>query len=123
MTRENVVTLIQAAGALVQPSLYEGFGLPVIEAMSCGCPVVASDIAVFREVANDAAVYVPPAAPAELGVALRALAESADRRAMLSRRGIARARAFSWETCAADTLCVYREAVDAVRLAADRRSA
>lgn len=123
VTRDHVVTLIQAAGALVQPSLYEGFGLPVIEAMACGCPVVASDIPVFREVAGDAAVYVKPGDPAELGLALRALARAADQRAALSTRGLARAATFSWDACAEQTLAVYREATDALRAIQNGRTA
>ena len=59
VAQEDVVVLMQAAGALVQPSLYEGFGLPVLEAMACGCPVVASDIAPFREVTAGAALLTP----------------------------------------------------------------
>ena len=54
--REDVVTLLQAAGALIQPSIYEGFGLPVVEAMACACPVVATDIAPFREITAGAAL-------------------------------------------------------------------
>jgi glycosyltransferase involved in cell wall biosynthesis len=123
VTRQDVVTLIQSAGALVQPSLYEGFGLPVIEAMASGCPVVASDIQVFREVAGDAAIFVPAGTPQALGLALRALAESVDQRAALTARGLARATAFSWDACAAETLRVYRDAMEAVPLARGRRSA
>ena len=86
VSRDDVVVLMQAAGALVQPSLYEGFGLPLIEAMACGCPVVASDIPVFHEVTGDQAVFAPPGDVASLGAAMRELATSAARRAELSER-------------------------------------
>lgn len=110
VSRDEVVALIQAAGALVQPSLYEGFGLPIIEAMACGCPVVASDIPVFREVTGGSAVFVPPQDPRALGQALASLATSSSDRAALSAAGLARARQLSWDHAAAATLDVYREA-------------
>ena len=69
--RKDVVTLIQSAAALIQPSIYEGFGLPIIEAMACGCPVVASDIPPFREVTGGAAALVPPDEVSRLASALR----------------------------------------------------
>lgn len=108
--RDAVVTLMQAAGALIQPSLYEGFGLPVIEAMACGCPVVASDIPVFREVTGGHAVFAPPLDVPALGRAVAALVRSPEHRAMLSAAGLERARALSWDRCARETLEVYREA-------------
>ena len=58
-------------GALIQPSVYEGFGLPVIEAMACGCPIVASDIAPFREVTGGAAILAPPDDVPRFAAALR----------------------------------------------------
>ncbi len=112
MSREQVVVLMQAAGALVQPSLYEGFGLPVLEAMACGCPVVASEIPPFREVTNGSARLVPPNEPSALAAALREVTESASLRDSLGRAALARARDFSWDRCAGQTLEVYRRAVE-----------
>lgn len=110
VSRHEVVVLMQAAGALVQPSLYEGFGLPIIEAMACGCPVVASDIPVFREVAGSAAIFTPPTDARALGRTLADLASTPSRRAELSAAALHRAQQFSWDRAAAATLDVYREA-------------
>ena len=99
---------MQAAGALLQPSSYEGFGLPVVEAMASGCPVVASDIAPLREVAGVAAVFVPAGDVARWSSAIADLIASPDRRRSLAEQGLARARAFSWDRCARETLDVYR---------------
>src|SRR5439155_18694159 len=71
--REDVAALMQAAGALIQPSVYEGFGLPLIEAMACGCPIVATDIAPFREVTGGAAILVPPDDVERLAAAIRTI--------------------------------------------------
>ena len=108
VSRADIVTLLQGAGALVQPSIYEGFGLPIVEAMACGSPVVASDIPPFREIAGGAAVLVEDVE--RLASALGEVAGSAELRQSLAERGLARAREFSWERCARETLAVYREA-------------
>ena len=99
----RLVELYRGAACLVQPSRYEGFGLPVLEAMACGTPVVAIEEPALREVAGDAAVFVD-----DMGLAdgiRRALAE----RERLVAAGLARARAFSWRAAAERTLAVYRE--------------
>jgi glycosyltransferase involved in cell wall biosynthesis len=102
---EELAALYRAAAALVFSSRYEGFGLPVVEAMASGTPVVATDDAAVREVAGDAALYAPAS---ELGTALaRAVAE----RATLAAAGIERAKRFSWAATAQATLDVYREAL------------
>jgi glycosyltransferase involved in cell wall biosynthesis len=108
--RADVVALMQGAGVLVQPSVYEGFGLPVLEAMASGCPVVASDIPVFREVAAGAAVLVEPQQVQRLAAALRAVVDSPARRREMADAGLARAGQFSWDRCATETLEVYRDA-------------
>ncbi len=110
VAREDVVRLMQAAGALIQPSVYEGFGLPVLEAMASGCPVVASDIAPFREITAGAARLVPVNDVGKLGAALREVAQSPALRDSLRAQGLARARDFSWNRCAQETLEVYRSA-------------
>lgn len=102
VSRQELVDLYRGAALLLLPSRYEGFGLPVLEAMACGTPVVAAPDPALREVAGDAAVFVEPERLAE-GVR-RALAE----RERLVAAGLERARAFSWEETARRTLRVYR---------------
>jgi glycosyltransferase involved in cell wall biosynthesis len=98
--KDELVRLYQSAACLVFPSRYEGFGLPVVEAMACGTPVVAAPEPALREVAGDAAVFADDLAD---GVR-RALAE----RERLSAAGLERAKAFSWRETARITADVYR---------------
>ncbi|HEV8462058.1 MAG TPA: glycosyltransferase family 1 protein [Gaiellaceae bacterium] len=86
--------------ALVYPSRYEGFGLPVAEAMACGCPVITTKLASLPEVAGDAALYVDPDDPQELRQALDAVREP-DRRAAMVAAGMSRASAFRWSQASA----------------------
>lgn len=103
--KEELADLYRRAACLVLPSRYEGFGLPVVEAMACGTPVVVAPDAALREVAGDAAVY---AEPEELGDAIRlALRE----RPRLVRAGLERARAFSWTETARRVADAYREVI------------
>jgi glycosyltransferase involved in cell wall biosynthesis len=106
-SRSDVVTLLQTADALLQPSVYEGFGLPVLEAMACGCPVVATDIPPFREIAGAAAVLVTPDDVNALTTAVREVTASASHRQSMAALGLERAGAYSWDRCARETLEVY----------------
>jgi glycosyltransferase involved in cell wall biosynthesis len=108
--RDDLAALIQGAGALMQPSIYEGFGLPIVEAMACGCPVVATDIPPFKEIADGAAVLVRPDDADAFAAAVREIVGSAERRQSMAETGLLRAREFSWDRCARETLDVYREA-------------
>ena len=94
------------AEMLVLPSLYEGFGLPALEAMACGCPVLVSDISVLREVCGEAALYCNPLAPQDIAEKIVTLIDNATLRAALVAKGDARVRSFSWDKCAEQTLQV-----------------
>lgn len=107
----DLVALMNAADATAFMSFGEGFGLPVLESMQCGTPVVASDIPVLREVAADAAVYADPHSVPEMADALIAVLEDADLRARMRERGLRRAQQFSWAACARRTEDAYRAAV------------
>jgi glycosyltransferase involved in cell wall biosynthesis len=105
-----LVALYQGAQALVCPSLWEGFGLPALEAMACGTPVVAADRGALPEVVGDAGLLVDPARVDALREAMYTLAGQESCRAALRIRGLARARAFSWRRAAEGTLAAYAEA-------------
>jgi len=105
----GLLALMHGATALVFPSLVEGFGLPVLEAMSAGCPVIGSRIPTVLEVAGTAALACDPSKPDEFAEAMQRLLEDDDLRRDLVLRGCERAARFSWERCAAETLAVYQE--------------
>ena len=103
---EELARLYRGALCFAYPSLYEGFGLPVLEAMACGAPVVTSRGSATEEVAGGAAVLVDPADPASIAAGL---GEAISRREELARLGRKRAAAYSWERVADATAAVYRE--------------
>jgi glycosyltransferase involved in cell wall biosynthesis len=100
LSDEDVVALYRGARALVFPSLYEGFGIPPLEAMLLGCPVLASDIAPVREVCGDAAIYFDPHNPVTIAAAIQSLRKDDDLRADLIAKGLNRSRSFSWKKTA-----------------------
>ncbi len=103
--------LYNAASMLVYPSFYEGFGLPPLEAMTCGTPVIVSNIKVMPEVVGDAALLIDPHDVEGLGAAMHRLLTDESLRRDLIAKGLKRAAHFSWEQAARETLAVYRKVV------------
>lgn len=110
-----------AATVFVYPSLYEGFGMPLLEAMACGTPVLGSTASCLPEVVGDAGLLVPPHDLEGLAHSLERLLSDADLRGDLSQRGLARAAAYTWETTAAATVASYRRALETRRDTGERR--
>ena len=105
----NVAGLLEQASALLFPSLYEGFGIPPLEAMVLGCPVIASDIPAVREACGDAARYFDPLDPIDLAKQMRIIvAEAHSARADRIRQGQARAETFTWDRSAKQLLAFCR---------------
>ena len=110
ISNNDLPLLYSAAEAFVYPSLYEGFGLPPLEAMACGCPVISSDRGSLGEVVGDAAWIVDPEEVEDICDALIKLYTESKSRAALVQKGLAHSRQFSWERAARETLAVYRAA-------------
>lgn len=106
---DDLRELYRKAAMLVYPSLYEGFGLPVLEAMSLGCPVITSKVSSLPEVGGDAAMYVDPLDTEAIAEAMTNLLADEPRRASMAQKGVERARTFSWEACAEQTVELYEQ--------------
>lgn len=106
---EDMPLLYNLADIFVYPSLYEGFGLPPLEAMACGCPVITSNTSSIPEVVGDAGVMVDPYSIADLAKAMYEVLTDDKLRENMIKKGLERAKKFSWETCANDTLDVLEE--------------
>jgi glycosyltransferase involved in cell wall biosynthesis len=109
VTDEELIQCYQHARLCVCPSLYEGFGYPVVEAMACGCPVISSNTSSLPEVAGDAAVLVSPADVNQLSRQLERLLNDPDQRTDLRHRGLKQASRFSWERAVKDMIAVYEK--------------
>ena len=103
----ELARLYRGAACVAYPSLYEGFGIPVLEAMACGAPVVTTRGTAMEEVADGAAVLVDARDPAEIAAGIERATTERD---SLVARGLERSRAFRWDAVAAATVDVYREA-------------
>ncbi len=106
--QEEIPPLYSASEFFVFPSLYEGFGLPVLEAMACGAAVISSNAASLPEVGGDAVLYFNPKSSEELLAQMERLIRDEDLRAELKRKGIERAKRFTWEKTAQETLSVLK---------------
>jgi glycosyltransferase involved in cell wall biosynthesis len=100
--------LYKFARAFIYPSLYEGFGIPPLEAMSHGCPVVCSNTSSIPEVVGDAGEYFDPVDTGSMREAIEHVVGSDSHRNLLIAKGYERLKSFSWDRCAAETLDVYR---------------
>lgn len=109
---EDMPALLSSAEMLIYPSFYEGFGLPVVEAMACGCPVVCSGNSSLPEVGGDAAMYCDPNAPGDIADKMERVLVDGVLRARLIERGLSRACDFSIERMSAEVLRVYHEVLD-----------
>lgn len=109
LPQEDLIALYNGALFFVFPSLYEGFGLPVIEAMACGCPVITSNISSLPEVAGEAAELINPYDTNQIREAMEALYQNEEKRQDLVQKGLIHANSFSWERCARETMAVYDE--------------
>jgi glycosyltransferase involved in cell wall biosynthesis len=108
----ELARLYRDATALCMPSVIEGFGLPLVEAMSLALPIIASDIDVVREIAGDAALRVPVGDHHAFGEALAAVSYDATVRQRLSLAGASRSKLFSWKSTALQTIAVYEQAIE-----------
>jgi glycosyltransferase involved in cell wall biosynthesis len=113
LPQELLMQYVSHAEALVLPSLYEGFGLPPLEAMACGCPAIVSRVASLPEVCGEAAVYFNPLEPSSIAQAILRVVEEPALRETLRCRGLERARQFTWESSAGKTLTILERALAA----------
>ncbi|MCJ7602521.1 MAG: glycosyltransferase family 4 protein [Desulfobulbaceae bacterium] len=107
----DLAALYNGATAMIYPSLYEGFGLPIIEAMACGCPVICSNTSSMPEVAGDAALLIDPTDVETLRRAIENVLNDRRKRDQLKELGIERARLFSWRETARQTVTLFRNVV------------
>lgn len=104
---EELPFIYDGARVFAYLSLFEGFGLPPLEAMACGVPVVTSNTTSLPEVVGDAGIAVPPTAVREVAEALFRVLDNEDAAAVMRKKGLARAQSFSWESAARETLAIY----------------
>lgn len=116
VSNEELLLLYNSADLFVYPSIYEGFGLPVIEAMACGTPVVTSNVSSLPEVAGDAAVLVDPYNVDDIANAIYNVINDNELRESLIDKGLKRAKEFSWEKAAKETLEVFEEVYNETKL-------
>lgn len=111
LSREDLATVIAGALTLIYPSIYEGFGLPPLEAMACGVPVIASNVSSLPEVVGDTGILGDPQDVDALAGAIAKIANNPQERQALSERALARSRQFTWGRCIETTIGAYRRVV------------
>jgi glycosyltransferase involved in cell wall biosynthesis len=111
ITDAELKALYKHADGFVFPSFYEGFGLPPLEAMACGCPVIVSQSAALPEICGDAALYCNPKDPKDIASKIRQLLSDPSLQNTLRQKGKERAQQFSWHTCAQETLTIIRKII------------
>ena len=108
---EDLSAIYSGATAFVFPSLYEGFGLPILEAMQCGTPVISSNSTSLPEVVGDAGILVDPKDQDQLCQAMLDILNDDTLRETLKQKGLERAKQFSWEKCANETVEIYKKII------------
>jgi glycosyltransferase involved in cell wall biosynthesis len=108
LSRDDLATIIAGALTLIYPSIYEGFGLPPLEAMACGVPVITSKVSSLPEVVGNTGLLIDPHDAEALAQAIQTLVLDADLRRDLSLKALARSREFTWDRCMAQTVDAYR---------------
>jgi glycosyltransferase involved in cell wall biosynthesis len=109
LEREDLAVVIAGALALVYPSIYEGFGLPPLEAMTCGVPVIASNVSSLPEVVGDSGLLVNPHDIDDIAKAMETMITAPDIRAASAQKALARSAEFSWDSCVDQTMGIYRQ--------------
>ena len=112
LPREDLATIIAGASALVYPSIYEGFGLPPLEAMACGVPVITSNVSSLPEVVGDAGIMLAPQDMQGIAEAMEMLLTAPDVREAFARKALARSAGFTWESCVSQTVAAYRRVLN-----------
>jgi glycosyltransferase involved in cell wall biosynthesis len=115
LSDSEILSLYEEADVFVYPSLYEGFGLPVLEAMACGCPVIASNVSSLPEVVGEAGLLVDPYNVEALARAIRTVLDDDELKREMSRKSIAQAQKFSWTKAGAELLAVCQEVAETQR--------
>lgn len=108
---EDLIAIYNMAEVFVFPSFYEGFGIPVLEGMACGVPVVTSNVSSMPEVGGEAAIYFDPFNEEDMAVKIDKVLQDETLRKTMIAKGLERVKEYSWEKCAAETLRVYREVI------------
>ena len=103
--------LYRDAEFFVYPSFYEGFGMPILESWSCGCPVVLSNASCFPEIAKDAGIYFNPNSIEDMANKMNLMLEDTDLKSDITNKGISRLTEFSWNKCAERHMNIYRSII------------